>query len=128
LTDIRDGLEAADAFGAAIPLAKETQPMTPHADNDLPRRRRVEFALDMPHARQVLLMGDFNRWNAKAHPMRKDENGLWRKVVMVFPGRYEYRFRVDGEWQNDPANERRCPNCFGSENNVIDVKPGRPKP
>jgi hypothetical protein len=53
--------------------------------------------------------------------MRKDKNGVWRKTVMIFPGRYEYRFWVDGEWYNDPHNRKRCPNCFGSENNVIEV-------
>jgi hypothetical protein len=28
---------------------------------------------------------------------------------------------VDGEWYNDPGNTLKCPNCFGSENNVIEV-------
>jgi hypothetical protein len=55
--------------------------------------------------------------------MRRDVDGVWRKIVMIFPGRYEYRFWVDGEWHNDPNNLQRCPNCFGSENNVIEVLP-----
>jgi hypothetical protein len=55
--------------------------------------------------------------------MRKDEKGIWRKTVMILPGRYEYRFWVDGEWCNDPHNHLRCPNCFGSENNIIEVLP-----
>ena len=46
---------------------------------------------------------------------------MWRKTVMIYPGRYEYRFWVDGEWYNDPLNTLRCPNCFGSENNIIEV-------
>jgi 1,4-alpha-glucan branching enzyme len=88
-----------------------------------PKRRRIEFSLDMPDAQQVILMGDFNRWDPKTHPMRRDVDGVWRKIVMIFPGRYEYRFWVDGEWHNDPNNLQRCPNCFGSENNVIEVLP-----
>jgi 1,4-alpha-glucan branching enzyme len=88
-----------------------------------PKRRRIEFSLDMPDAQQVILMGDFNRWDHKTHPMRRDVDGVWRKIVMIFPGRYEYRFWVDGEWHNDPNNLQRCPNCFGSENNVIEVLP-----
>jgi len=87
-----------------------------------PKRRRIEFSLEMPAAQQVILMGDFNRWDPKTHPMRKDTDGVWRKMVMIFPGRYEYRFWVDGEWYNDLHNPQRCPNCFGSENNVIEVK------
>jgi 1,4-alpha-glucan branching enzyme len=86
-----------------------------------PGRRRIKFAIEMPAAQEVILMGDFNQWDPKAHPMRRDENGVWHKTVMIFPGRYEYRFWVDGEWHNDPENLERCPNCFGSENNVIEV-------
>jgi len=40
------------------------------------KRRRVTFSLEAPDARQVNLMGDFNRWHAKVHPMKRDENGL----------------------------------------------------
>lgn len=91
-------------------------------EKSIPKRRRIEFRIEMPEARQVILMGDFNQWNPKIHPMRKDPDGVWRKTVMIFPGQYEYRFWVDGEWVNDPNNLKRCPNCFGSENNVIEVK------
>ena len=90
---------------------------------DAIKRRRIQFMLEMPSAEQVILMGDFNQWNPNSHPMRKDENGIWRKTVMILPGRYEYRFWVDGEWCNDPHNHLRCPNCFGSENNIIEVLP-----
>jgi 1,4-alpha-glucan branching enzyme len=87
-----------------------------------PKRRRIEFFLSMPEAQQVILLGDFNQWNPKTHPMRRDGKGTWRKIIMIFPGRYEYRFWVDGTWYNDPNNNQRCPNCFGSENNVITVQ------
>jgi PAS domain S-box-containing protein len=83
--------------------------------------RSIKFVLRLPKAQHVCLMGDFNTWNPKTHPMRKEENGVWRKTVMIYPGRYEYRFWVDGEWYNDPLNTLRCPNCFGSENNIIEV-------
>jgi 1,4-alpha-glucan branching enzyme len=77
------------------------------------KRRRIEFELKMPKAQQVILMADFNQWQGG--------NGVWRKTVMIYPGRYEYRFWVDGEWYNDPLNTLRCPNCLGSENNIIEV-------
>jgi len=104
-------------------FGKGERSMARTAKKNTPKRRRIEFLLHMPAARQVILMGDFNQWNPKIHPMRKDEKGVWRKMVMIFPGRYEYRFWVDGEWHNDPHNSQRCPNCFGSENNVITVQP-----
>jgi 1,4-alpha-glucan branching enzyme len=85
------------------------------------KRRRVEFKLDLRTAREVILVGDFNGWDPKRHPMLRGKDGIWRKVVMIPPGRYEYRFCVDGEWLNDPANDTVCANCFGTENNVIEI-------
>jgi len=104
-------------------MQKEAKIMALTAKKNVVKRRRIEFALEKPKAQQVILMGDFNQWNPKTHPMRRDENGVWRETVMISPGRYEYRFWVDGKWHNDPHNTLRCPNCFGSENNVIEVLP-----
>lgn len=87
------------------------------------KRRRITFYLDRPEAREVLLMGDFNQWDPEKHPMRKEKSGKWKKIVMIPPGRYEYRFQVDGQWVQDPQNRELCKNCFGSFNNVITVTP-----
>lgn len=86
-----------------------------------PKRRRLTFCFESAKAEGVILMGDFNNWNAKIHPMKKDKNGVWKKIVMVYPGRYEYKFLVDGDWQLDPQNEDCCVNSFGSRNNVLVV-------
>ena len=95
--------------------------MASNAKEDVVMHRSIEFVLEMPNAQKVILMGDFDQWDPKTNPMRMDKNGVWRETVMISPGRYEYRFWVDGEWYNDPRNMRRCPNCFGSENNVIEI-------
>ncbi|MFH0725342.1 MAG: glycogen-binding domain-containing protein [Pseudomonadota bacterium] len=84
------------------------------------KRHRVTLSLELPAANEVFLMGDFNDWNPTMHPMKKDGSGVWKKMVMLFPGKYEYRFMVDGEWVNDP-NGQLCPNCFGTFNNVVEV-------
>jgi 1,4-alpha-glucan branching enzyme len=82
------------------------------------RKSRI-FSLEASDAKEVFLMGDFNSWSPETHPMRKDENGIWKIQVMLSPGNYEYKFLVDGQWKEDPRNNRRCPNCFGSYNSVI---------
>jgi 1,4-alpha-glucan branching enzyme len=87
-----------------------------------PKKRRVTFSLASPDAKEVILMGDFNQWNPKIHPMKKNKNGVWEKVTFLFPGTYEYRFMVDGQWKNDPKNRQTRANRFGSENNFIDVQ------
>jgi 1,4-alpha-glucan branching enzyme len=86
-------------------------------------RKRVEFRLDRPRAQAVSVAGDFNQWDFEAHPMRRNKNGVWTKVAMVFSGRYEYRFYADGQWCNDPGNPQKCANGFGSQNDIIVVPP-----
>jgi hypothetical protein len=53
--------------------------------------------------------------------MKKDENGVWKKIVMLTPGRYEYKFLVDGQWRTDPENDQVCFNRFGTRNNIFIV-------
>ena len=87
------------------------------------KRRKVRFSLEAGNAEKVILMGDFNDWNPKKHPMKRDQNGIWYKDVMLFPGTYEYKFLVDGTWKRDPANEFLCLNSFGTYNNVFELTP-----
>ena len=86
-----------------------------------PKRRKVTFSLTSPDAIEVILMGDFNQWNPKVHPMKKNKTGGWEKVTLLFPGTYEYRFMVDGQWKNDPNNNQTRANQFGTKNNFIVV-------
>ena len=84
--------------------------------------RKVQLELFAPEAQEVHVVGDFNHWNTNANPMEKDEKGIWRASLMLRPGRYEYRFIVDGNWENDPSCSSCVPNDFGSKNCVRIVK------
>jgi 1,4-alpha-glucan branching enzyme len=85
------------------------------------KKTRVTLSLEAPAAQEVILCGDFNNWNIKTHPMKKDKSGLWKRSVMLPPGRYEYKFLVDGQWRNDPKNDKTCPNRFGTRNSVLTI-------
>lgn len=85
------------------------------------KRRRVTFSFETSDAKEVVLMGNFNHWNAKKHPMKSNGNRMWNKSVMIPPGRYEYKFLVDGQWEEDPQNEQTCLNCFGTQNNLLNL-------
>ena len=82
------------------------------------RKKRITFKLHAPDAQSVSLVGDFNSWNPDSQPL-KNSNGLWKTMVSLSPGRYEYRFLVDGQWQNDPDCTACVANPFGSENCTI---------
>jgi 1,4-alpha-glucan branching enzyme len=85
------------------------------------KNRWVTFRLNAPSVKEVILMGDFNNWDARSHPMQKDENGIWNLSIELPPGKYEYRLLVDGQWRLDSGNNQTVPNCFGTENNVLIV-------
>jgi 1,4-alpha-glucan branching enzyme len=96
-------------------MAKKTKP------EQKVKRRKVTFSFESENANEVILMGDFNGWNSKRHPMKSDGDGMWKKTVMIPPGTYEYKFLADGQWMEDPQNDRSCTNCFGTSNSVLNV-------
>lgn len=85
-------------------------------------KRRVTFFIEAQQANNVSLMGDFNDWNEKKHPMKKETGKVWKKTIFLNPGRYEYMFLVDGQWQKDPKNDQLCQNNFGTHNNYIIIQ------
>ena len=93
-----------------------------------PRRRRCEFTLDASAAASVAVTGDFCDWDLAGRPMTRGPDDVWWAALLLAPGRYEYRFRLDGAWADDPACTERVPNGFGSENCVLRVGPESPRP
>ncbi|MCM8775212.1 MAG: glycogen-binding domain-containing protein [Candidatus Omnitrophica bacterium] len=83
---------------------------------------KTAFQLMAPEATKVTLTGDFAKWDASGIPMKKSKTGLWKAEVALKPGRYEYKFVVDGQWWNDPANSKMVRNAHGTYNSVIEVK------
>jgi len=83
----------------------------------------VTFLFDHPDAREVFLCGDFNQWAQESLRMiRCDGVGRWEKRLTLLPGRYEYRFVVDGQWMSDPHAPAGVPNPYGSLNSVVEVR------
>lgn len=85
-------------------------------------KSEVTFVLRLPQpAKTVQVVGDFNDWDETQGRMSKGKNGEWRKRVNLQPGRYEYKFLVDGEWQIDPDATESVMNRFGTENSVLQL-------
>jgi chromosome partitioning protein len=80
----------------------------------------IVFALEAPTAQRVSLAGDFNGWTVNGAEM-EPVGRIWRKVVKLEPGRYRYRYVVDGEWQSDPLNPVVEPSPYGGNDSVIVV-------
>lgn len=83
----------------------------------------VTFEYFNPDAREVLVAGSFNDWQPQATAMSKQRRGKWSTQILLPPGQYEYRFVVDGQWEDDPMAARFVANSFGGLNCVVEVKP-----
>jgi len=81
----------------------------------------VLFTLAAPQARCVQLAGDFNSWVPDGSEM-EFSNGVWKKIMALSPGRYRYRYVVDGRWLSDPLNAYTEPSPFGDRDSIIDLK------
>jgi hypothetical protein len=84
-------------------------------------RRTVRFELEVPKARSVFLVGTFNDWKVGATPLNEIGKGKWVRELPLVPGRYEYRFVVDGAWLDDPKAKAYVLNPHGSRNAVLQV-------
>jgi 1,4-alpha-glucan branching enzyme len=89
--------------------------------NKIAKNQRVQFEYNNDAVSSVFLVGDFNAWNRKKHEMKKNNDGTYRKALMLSPRKYEYKLLVDGQWKNDPLNKMISVNCFRGLNNVIYV-------
>ncbi len=85
------------------------------------KEKKVSFVLDAPEANEVMLAGSFNDWDHRNAILKRSKNRIWKKELMLRPGRYEYKFVVDGNWISDPFNNNKTGNSFGSENSVIEI-------
>lgn len=82
----------------------------------------VTFSLHDPNAQEVFLVGDFNNWKAsQENRLSRDNNGSWMKKLALRSGTYHYKFVVDGQWQEDPANPNKEENNFGGYNSLIEI-------
>ncbi len=67
----------------------------------------------------VNLFGQFNGWNRKNLPMQDEVgDGVYQITVPLDPGRYEYKFFVDGKELIDQGNPVKVPNGMGDFNSV----------
>src|SRR5579885_701784 len=54
----------------------------------------VRFAVWAPNAEAVTVVGDFNQWDARRHPMRRRNAGVWELFVPELGEGVNYKFNV----------------------------------
>jgi len=87
-----------------------------------PGLKDVTFRFETPEARDIYVVGDFNEWKMSDEGrLGRSENGCWEKRMEIPPGRYRYKFIVDGEWTPDAKNPELESNVFGSFDSIITI-------
>ncbi len=70
----------------------------------------------------VSVFGSFNNWNKDANPMTYNSSkGCYEVEIPLIPGRYNYKFFVDGKEIVDPENPDRTPTGFDDFNSVLTI-------
>jgi 1,4-alpha-glucan branching enzyme len=82
---------------------------------------KVRFVWPGKNVDTIYLVGDFNQWNEKSHPLRRTEARDFELELEIPPGKYRFKYLVDGVWWNDPDAEEYAPNPWGSEDSVIRI-------
>jgi chromosome partitioning protein len=78
----------------------------------------VMFTVDAPDAAQVQVVGDFNNWAPDGGEM-EPVGRIWKKLFKLAPGRYRYRYVIDGQWLTDPRNAAVEPGPFGGDDSLL---------
>ena len=67
----------------------------------------IHFAVWAPNASRVSVIGDFNDWDGRRHPMRKRESGVWEIFLPDIDAGRAYKFELidaDGRLQPPKAD------------------------
>ncbi len=108
------GCAAVGMSEKSTPVQKKNQPVSIKTDG-------VSFSFVAPEAQNVALVGEFNKWDVNANPM-KNEGGTWKISVPLAPGTYQYKFLVNGtDWKLDPTNTNSADDGYGGKNSLVTV-------
>jgi 1,4-alpha-glucan branching enzyme len=80
----------------------------------------VTFIFDGESKDPVFLVGDFNNWNNSATKLSKVA-GKWQTKISLKPGKYAYKYFVNGNWVNDSAADEYRTNPYGQQDSVLNV-------
>lgn len=78
------------------------------------------FLRGNPRAKQVMLAGSFTHWAPDGLAMTRTDSG-WIANLKLSPGKYWYKFIVDGDWTVDEDNRLIENDGFGNANSVFYV-------
>lgn len=89
-----------------------------------PTAQGVLFVQPVSAARTIAVAGAFNGWSPTAMPLRRNPAlGVFEGILLLPPGRHEYRLVIDGVPARDPHNPVSTLSPFGDVLSVVEVSP-----
>jgi 1,4-alpha-glucan branching enzyme len=93
------------------------------SNNSANCKKRVILTVNTTPGSDVYVAGTFNDWNPeKKQLLDKDGSGNYSGTMMLSPGDYEYKFKVNGDWFIDANNPKFTPNGLGTLNSILTVQ------
>lgn len=87
------------------------------------KEKAVRFEIHAPQDSKVYIAGTFNNWNPTSHPLEyRPDKCAFRAYLLLKEGTYEYKFVVNGVWQEDDKCPERVTDENGNINSVIRVR------
>lgn len=83
--------------------------------------RAINFICHAPQAKSVSVIGDFNKWDPTAHPMKQMPDRSWLLQVELRHGHHRYAFLVDGMLTLDPHAQGVTRNDKGERVSLVPV-------
>ena len=69
-------------------------------------------------AKRVFLSGSFNAWSTERTPMLVCDSG-WMVSLKLKPGKYSYKYIIDGTWANDSFNKLLESDTYNGNNSIV---------
>lgn len=88
---------------------------------------RVTFSLPTDtKSESISLVGDFNDWDPRSHPLRQDKQGRWAlSLDLELRRAYQFRYLLNSrEWMCDTEADAYVYNPHGICNFVVVTDPG----
>jgi 1,4-alpha-glucan branching enzyme len=81
-----------------------------------------EFTFYAPDAKDVYLAGEFNNWNTRSIPMKKNKDGFWKVTIKLSLRPHTYKFFVDGSWAQTQRGAEMAPNVMGVHEYITGIE------
>jgi len=81
----------------------------------------VAFFAKAIGAGDVRVTGEFTAWSKDGIRLSNDGHGIWRTMLSLKVGVYQYRMLINGDWADHEEASARVANPFGTRNCILTV-------